>query len=371
MKPRLLIVLPDLAAGGAQIMNVRVAHQLQLRGWRVSLVVLFDRPVSVSVAQLDGLDVVRLRAGGFLAKAGLLVQLARLAAHVDVVIGGMEFAATNYGFVAARLARKPFIAWIHIAIHRHQYVARWLDRWISKVVYKRLSRVIFPSLGALDSLRRVVGSIPRRAQWQVIENFLDDLPCSPKSSVPDDNVYSKPVIIGVGRLAAMKRFDRCIRAHAALLAQGIKHHLVLLGDGQQGETLRQLVRQLGVECSVFMPGHVQNVRPWLDHATVFALCSDYEGFSLVLIEAMQSGLPVVSMDCPSGPREILDGGRFGMLVPDQDEVSFQYALAHLLQSPQEREKFSLLGKRRAELYSAERIVSVWEELLLQVAQKKE
>jgi glycosyltransferase involved in cell wall biosynthesis len=370
VKPNLLIVLPDMAAGGAQPMNLRLARQLRLRGWQVSIAVLFDRPVAVTAAQLEGLDTVQLRARGPFAKARLPMQLARLAAHADVVLGGMEFAATNYGYVAARLVSKPFISWTHIAFHRHQYSARRLDRWISGKVYKRLRRVVFPSFGALNSLRRVVGSAPRHAQWQVIENFFDDVPCSPKSSVPDCKVYTKPVIIGVGRFVTQKAFDRLIRAHAALRAQGGDQHLVLLGDGPQRETLHQLVRELDVERSVFMPGHVQDVRPWLDHATIFALCSNYEGLPLVLLEAMQAGLPVVSMDCPSGPREILDGGRFGVLVPDQDEVSFQRALAHLLQSPQEREKFSMLGKIRVEHYSADRIVPLWENLLLQVARRK-
>ena len=370
MKPRLLVVLPDLAAGGAHFMNMRLARQLQLRGWQVSIAVLFDRPAAITAAQLKGLDIVLLRALGHFAKARLPMCLAHLAAHADVVLGGMEFAATNYGYAAARLANKPFISWIHTSVYRHQHSARGLDRWISQRVYKNLKWVVFPSLGARDSLRRVVGSTPHHAQWQVIENFLDDMPCSPKSSVPDCNAYTKPVIIGVGRFGVVKAFDRLIRAHAALRAQGVEHHLVLLGDGPQCDALHQLVRILGMERSVFMPGHVQDVQLWLHYATIFALCSNYEGLPLVLLEAMQAGLPVVSMDCPSGPREILDGGRFGVLVPDQDEVSFQRALAHLLQSPQEREKFSMLGKIRVEHYSADRIVPLWENLLLQVARRK-
>jgi glycosyltransferase involved in cell wall biosynthesis len=351
-------------------MNLRLARQLCLRDWHVRIAVLFDRPIAIHAAQLKELDIVQLRVCGLFEKAQLPMRLARLAANVDVILGGMEFAATNYGYAAAQLACKPFISWTHTSVHRHQYSARGLDRWISQKVYKCLHWVVCPSFGACDSLNRVVGGTPRHAQWQVIENFLDDMPCSPKSSIPAGGAYLKSVIIGVGRFCEVKAFDRLIRAHAVLRDQGVEHHLVLLGDGPQREALHQLVRQLGVERTVFMPGHIQDVRPWLDHATIFALCSNYEGLPLVLLEAMQAGLPVVSMDCPSGPREILDGGRFGLLVPDQDEVAFQRSLAHLLQTPQERDQLSRLGKMRAEHYSADRIVPLWENLLLQATRKK-
>lgn len=367
MKPRLLIVLPDLAAGGAQPMNLRLARQLRLKGWEVNIAVLFDRPVAIKAEQLEELNIVQLRAKGLFEKARLPIRLARLAVHSDIVVGGMEFASTNYGYFSARLARKPFISWIHSSIHRHQYATTVLDRYICQWVYKRLQWVILPSYGALDSFCRVVGSPSNHATWQVIENFQDETSLNLNNPIPDCNACSKPVVVGVGRFVPVKCFDRLIRAHTELRVQGIDHHLVLLGDGPQRETLSQLVRQMGVEHSVFMPGHVQDVRPWLNHSTIFALCSDYEGFPLVIIEAMQAGLPIVSMDCPSGPREILDGGRFGMLVPDRDEVSFQRALAHLLTSPQQRNILSVLGKMRAKHYTADRIVPIWESLLHQVA----
>ena len=179
-------------------------------------------------------------------------------------------------------------------------------------------------------------------------------------------IFARPVIIGVGRLVTQKAFDRLIRAHAALLGQGLNQHLVILGDGPIRCALNKLVKHLGVEQTVFMPGHVSNVRDWLTHSIVFALCSDYEGLPLVLLEALAAGLPVVSMDCPSGPREILQDGRYGRLVPAGDEPAFQHALGELLLSAKDQVAYSRLGRKRARHYSAERILPIWERLLWQV-----
>jgi glycosyltransferase involved in cell wall biosynthesis len=115
-----------------------------------------------------------------------------------------------------------------------------------------------------------------------------------------------------------------------------------------------------------MPGHVTHVAAWLSRAAAFALCSRYEGFALVLLEALSCGVPAVAMDCPAGPREILDGGRYGLLVPDGDEVAMTEALGRLLCDANLRAHYADLGKERAKHYSAERIVPQWEALFEQI-----
>ncbi|GAB6051134.1 hypothetical protein JCM16106_19890 [Hydrogenophilus islandicus] len=206
----------------------------------------------------------------------------------------------------------------------------------------------------------------QRTHWRIIENFLDPLP-APSPQPPDLQLFSKPVVLGIGRLAEQKAFDRLIRAHAALRARGFDHHLIILGEGPLRQALEGEVQRLGVGETVFLRGHVNNVADWLAHATLFALCSRYEGFGLVLLEALACGTPAVAMDCPSGPQEILADGQAGILVPEGDEAAFQEALAQLLSSPDLRAHYAQAGRKRARHYAPERIVPQWEALLAEVA----
>lgn len=364
MKPTLLLVMPDLGPGGAQPMNLRLAHELQKRGWSVRIAVLFDRWRVLGEDTCSGLDIVILGSTGLLAKMRGLMRLMQLARNSDIVIGGMECAATTYGYLAARMAKRPFVSWTHIAFHLHQARLGFIGRAISHFIYRRVQWVVFPSQGAWGSLRQVLGKQPTQAKWEVIENFLHAYSLS--QTPPEAMLYAKPVVLGLGRLDMQKAFDRLIRAHAALISKGIDHHLIILGEGSQRQILEAEISRLSVEHSVFLPGHVIDVFGWLNHATVFALCSKYEGFALVVLEALSCGIPTVAMDCPSGPREILQDGWAGLLTPEGDELAFQKALAKLLTSAELRATYAARGKERAENYLPERIVPMWEQLFMRV-----
>jgi glycosyltransferase involved in cell wall biosynthesis len=365
MKPKLLFVIPDMQLGGALTMNLLLASALQQRGWHLSVAVLFNRCRAVNDDIHSGLELFQLGGTGVSGKVRALAGLLKLARDADVVIGGVECAATSYGYLAAHLVRKPFISWTHIAFHIHQHRLGRMYRILNRFVYRRARWVVFPSRGARDSLQEALGKKPVKAEWNVIENFIPDQ-SSPAGVSPDPNVFAQPVVLGIGRLDIQKAFDRLICAHATLLAKGIMHHLVILGEGSQREFLEAEIRRLGVQDSVFLCGHVVDVPRWLAHASVFALCSKYEGFSLVLLEALACGVPAVAMDCPSGPREILQDGADGLLTPEGDEPAFQEALARMLTSPELRAEYAARGRQRAEHYSAERIIPMWESLLARV-----
>ena len=109
-----------------------------------------------------------------------------------------------------------------------------------------------------------------------------------------------------------------------------KVRLVILGTGEQELRLRHLIRELGLENDIDMPGHVKNPFSYMSRAAVFALSSAWEGLANVLIEAMALGTPVVSTNCPSGPAEVLDGGRYGLLVPTGDSNALAEAIIKAL-----------------------------------------
>ena len=155
-----------------------------------------------------------------------------------------------------------------------------------------------------------------------------------------------PVGLGVGRLVPQKDFSTLIRAFAEVRAQ-TPARLVILGEGRERRQLQALARQLDVSADVDLAGLVANPSAHMARAGVFVLSSAYEGLPTVLIEAMHAGCPVVSTDCPSGPSEILEGGRYGSLVPVGEPSALADAIVRTLKAPRESDRL----RARAEAFN--------------------
>lgn len=140
-----------------------------------------------------------------------------------------------------------------------------------------------------------------------------------------------PIIVGVGRLTRQKDFPTLIRSFAGLRAKR-SCRLVILGEGRDRKALEGLIAELGISDDVFLPGFVENPYAFLRRAALFVLSSRWEGSPNVLTEALALGIPVVATDCPSGPVEILQNGRYGRLVPmgkvDKMTAAMQATLDH-------------------------------------------
>ncbi len=144
-----------------------------------------------------------------------------------------------------------------------------------------------------------------------------------------------PVILGVGRLTKQKDFPTLIKAFAKV-RESFQCRLVILGEGQDRPKLEALITDLGIRSDTFLPGFVHNPYPYFKRASLFVLSSVWEGSPNVLTEALALGTPVVSTDCPSGPKEILQGGRFGPLVRVGDAEALSEAMLHMLRNPLEK-----------------------------------
>ena len=145
--------------------------------------------------------------------------------------------------------------------------------------------------------------------------------------------YQPPVVLSIGRLTEQKDFPCLIRAFVRLRGEGRHLKLLILGEGELRSSLEILVVECGLTAEdVQMPGFVSNPFAYLARCATFVLSSRYEGLPGVLIEAMACGAPVVSTDCLSGPREILEDGRWGALVPVGDEEAMALAIAATLDS---------------------------------------
>lgn len=157
-----------------------------------------------------------------------------------------------------------------------------------------------------------------------------------------------PVVLAAGKLKPQKDFPTLLRAFARLRRRR-EVRLVVLGEGAGRPGLLALARELGVAADVALPGFVSNPFAFMARSALFALSSAWEGFANVIVEALACGCPVVSTDCPSGPSEILEGGRFGRLVPVGDPEALAEAMRGTLEAPPDPEAL----RKRAEEFGIE------------------
>jgi glycosyltransferase involved in cell wall biosynthesis len=166
-----------------------------------------------------------------------------------------------------------------------------------------------------------------------------------------------PFLLAVGRLHRLKGFDQLIEAFAQL--QDTNLHLIILGEGAERNNLEVLVKQLGLEKRVLLPGWVSNPLSAYRSARCYVLSSRHESWSMVLVEAMASGCPVVSFACDYGPNEIINHGISGLLVEPGDVDGLSQAIRLVLGDEDLRSRLREGGRRRVEDFRLEVIAPEW------------
>lgn len=237
---------------------------------------------------------------------------------------------------------------------------RWARQWPMRETYSTVDRIVAVSEGVAEDTQRIAGLPPEKIA--VIRNPVITQEMLEKSRMPADHPWFEspdvPVILGAGRLTRQKDFATLIRAFARVRA-AIDSRLVILGEGRLRPGLEKLAADLGVAEAVSLLGHVANPYAYMARSSLFVLSSAWEGSPNVLTEALALGTPAVSTDCPSGPREILQDGRCGPLVPVGDMARLADAMLRTLQSPPDGR---LLREAAAE-YTVERSAARYLEVL--------
>jgi len=173
----------------------------------------------------------------------------------------------------------------------------------------------------------------------------------------DDPWYEeRPLLVAVGRLIAQKAFDDLIRAFA-LVAGRTDARLAVLGEGELRGELEALVREHDLGDRVRLPGLQPNPYRILGRARAFVLSSRWEAMPQVIIEALALGVPVVATDCPTGPAELLDGGRYGLLVPPAAPEKLAAALLRVLEDDEEHARLAALAAARGREFDVEEMVA--------------
>ena len=243
---------------------------------------------------------------------------------------------------------------------QHRGMRNRLARMAIRSSYRFADGVIAISDGVAEGVRAVPGVRPERVH--VIHNPSWSPEIEKRAAEPVDHPWlhdtGMPVILMVGRLVQQKDPETLLHAFA-LLTRSREARLIILGEGLLRRDLEACVRRLGLEDHVSMPGFSENPFAFMRRASVLALSSHNEGFGNVIVEAMACGTPVVSTDSV-GPSEVLDGGRYGPLVPVGDAAALAEAIAATLDRPLPAETL----KARAREFSVEKAADAYLRILL-------
>lgn len=312
------IFLPTLAGGGAERIMLTLANGLSARGVDVDLVL-----ATAAGEYLDhipnAVHLVDLEASRPLTAVPALTQYLRVKrpqALLTTILSAnlAAFWAHRLASVETRLVVREASTLSADLVHM-SFLNRLLTPWLIAQNFARAHAFVAPSKGVADDLAKTVG-IPREAIDVIYNPVVSDV-LRERARQPTSHCWLQandvPVIVGMGRLTQQKDFATLIRAFA-LVRRTTPARLIVLGEGEERNKLEALCSSLGVDADVDLPGFADNPYALLSRARLFVLSSRWEGLPSALIEALACGTPVVSTDCPSGPREILDNGAYGQLI---------------------------------------------------------
>lgn len=257
---------------------------------------------------------------------------------------------------------------VHIARQAPRRVVRVAQEHLTLDTHStRLTTVLrrhYPALDAVTTTTDADAAVYRRRMPGIRATGVPNGVPSAGDAVSDG---SAPVVVAAGRLAEAKRYDDLIRAFATVAAARPDWTLRLYGKGERRAALAALIAELDLGAQVRLMGPAAPLEPELAKASVLAVTSSMESFGMTIVEGMRAGLPVVATDCPLGPREIVEDGVTGLLVPPRDVPAIAAALLSLVQDDERRREMGRAALVAAEVYDpavvAERHLRLFRELL--------
>jgi glycosyltransferase involved in cell wall biosynthesis len=337
--------LKSLNAGGAERVALKLAIEMSRKGYR-PIFVLVNSDVCPSgdlstllPSEIEVVDLCSRRTASsliglarllrrrrptalisFLSQPNLVAICARWLAHVDT-----QIIISQHNSLSLELSNSP--------ADPRPRLNRWVERLAHRLIAPMADRIVSVSRGVAEDMASCAGY--RRDRIEVIPNPVVSRDLTEMAAAEVDHPFFNstiPVFVGVGRLVAEKDFATLLQAFQHLRKK-CAARLALVGDGPLRVALEETATALGVRDDVAFLGFRTNPYPFIKRAAALVLASHYEGFGNVLVEALALGTSVVSTDCPHGPAEILEHGRFGLLVPVGDAEAMASAMWQVLNDP--------------------------------------
>ena len=367
MSQRLLFFISSLSSGGAERVTANLANYWAEKGWGVTVVTLSDG--ANDFYELSPL-VQRKRLGLLKESAntvfGLINNLRRVFAlrrvlrqtKPQVALAMMDKANIVLSLAAWGLPNMVALGSEHI--HPPQLPLSRFWAALRRYCYGHLVAVTALTNESRDWLLQYtnvkkVAVIPNAAPWP--------LPTQAPLLMPQAVIPpGQKLLLAIGRFSKQKGFDLLIDAFGQIAAQYPDWHLAILGEGQLRTALLAQIRQAGLEDRITLAGRAGNVGDWYETADLYVMSSRFDGFGNTLAEALTYGVPAISFDCDTGPRDIIRHEIDGILVPRDDPKALEKALSRLLSDSALREKFRVKAIEARERFSLERIVGLWEAL---------
>jgi len=328
-RTKIAIFAPSLAGGGAERGAIKLAEGLARRGFDVDLVLaaaegprLQEIPAEVRLVDLGARRVL----GSLPGLVRYLRRekprgLASVLDHANIVALWARKLGRYPGRVVVIEQNTLSEAALNGKTRRDRLMPRLVRRF-----YPWADYVVGVSQGVADDLAQFVNLSSDKLR--VISNPIVASDIGELARAPIDHVWferGEPVFVAAGRLRPQKDFPTLLRAFADVRSRRAAR-LMILGEGPERGRLEALVEELELADDVSLPGATPNPYAYMARSTAFILSSRWEGLPTVLIEAMSCGAPVIATDCPSGPQEILAGGRYGTLVPVGDVAALAEAM---------------------------------------------
>ena len=349
--------IPSLRGGGAERMFANLVNGFSYRDFKVDLILAQkEGPYLKDISKK--VNIVDLKSSRVLKSLFPLVKYLRKK-KPDILITTLDH-VNIISIIAKIISRSPVKLIIRQAIYYKLSSAR-IKIFLESILYKKADKIIAISKGVKNSLRETM-KIPEQ-KIKVIYNPVFAPSIIEKSKKEVNHPYFRnkqdKVILGAGRLSRQKDFSTLIRAFNKL-RKIRKVRLIILGEGDSRKELEGLIKLLDLEESVSLPGFVKNPYAYMSKSDVFVLSSKLEGFGNVLVEAMACGVSIVSTNCQSGPYEILDGGKYGKLVPVGDVEKLSKAIAESLRDPTDKD----ILRNRAKVFSVESAVNKYQKIFM-------
>ncbi|MGI9490916.1 MAG: glycosyltransferase [Geminicoccaceae bacterium] len=331
----------SMGGGGVERMRINLAGELLRRGFATSIVVArSDGHWGRNRSRIPpGVTFVDFEAHSWKAWRSSFQSYLK-SERPRVVLAAMETAGVTALWARRRAsASTRIVVSSHVELSRHTkqdwpFSKRLVMTYLMRRLYRHADGVVAVSDGVADDLARFA-RLPRKKITVINNPVVTEHLLEAKNQLPDHpwlSDVSDPLMIAVGRLTKQKDFGTLLRAFA-LMRQQRPARLMILGEGEDRSSLEALARDLGIEQHVQMPGFVPDPLSYVSKASVFVLSSAWEGFGNAIVEALACGCPVVSTDCPSGPREVLGGGEYGRLVAVGDHQALSEAVLDVLKNP--------------------------------------